>query len=67
MSWPEVVLALGVLGALTTAYAFRVRALDAKRLDFLESRLRDCEAKLSGSGLTAPRPIPVAMRGGRPG
>lgn len=65
MNWPDVVLALGLLGAATTAYVFRVRALDAKRLDFIESRVRDCETKLSGSGLSAARPLPAPMRVGK--
>jgi hypothetical protein len=64
MSWPEVVLALGVLGAVTVGYVFRLRALDSHRLELLESRLNTVELKLQGSGLSAPRPVPAPMRVG---
>lgn len=64
MSWPEVVLALGVLGAVTVGYVFRLRALDSNRLELLEVRINAVEMKLQGSGLSAPRPLPGPMRVG---
>lgn len=65
MNWPEVTLVLGVLAAATTAFVFNRRALDAKRLELLEVRLNAVETKLTGSGLSAPRPLPAPMRIGR--
>lgn len=64
MSWPEVILALGVLAAVTVGYVFRLRALDSSRLELLEVRLNTVESKLNGSGLSAPRAMPAPMRVG---
>lgn len=64
MSWPDVILALGVLAAVTVGYVFRLRALDSNRLELLEARVNTVESKLQGSGLSAPRPLPAPMRVG---